>query len=91
MAKKFNQTYTLARVSGDAYDVVGKNGKTYKLVPVILLNGWHVNAFCKVAPEVDSLMLVRVVLQETGVAYTLFAPGEKVIEFVKRAYDDIQK
>ena len=88
--KKYNQIYTLGRVTGDAYMITGKNGKEYRLVPVTLLNGWHCNVFCREIPEVDSLALIRVVARENGLSYTLYSLGDKVKEFLQRACADVQ-
>ena len=90
MEKKFNQVYTLARVSGDAYTVAGKNGKTYTLVPITMMNGWRARAFCNVTPEQDSLVLVRAVARDNGFSYELFVPNEKVKDFLKSASADVQ-
>lgn len=90
MEKKFNQIYTLARVSGDAYVVTGKNGKTYTLVPITMMNGWRARAFCNVVPEQDSLVLVRAVTRNDNFSYELFAPNEKIKDFLKSACADVQ-
>lgn len=88
--KKFNMVYTLGRVAGDTYPIVGKDGQSYTLVPITLINGWKCNAFCSCSPEIDSLVLVRAVARDTGLSYTVYQPNDTVKQFIQSACTDVQ-
>jgi hypothetical protein len=81
--RKYTHTsYSPARVIGDAETVTGKNGKSYRVVPVELLGGRKSRAFCTAAPEVDTFVMVRVQHRENGVAYTVMTPSLDAVKFL---------
>lgn len=84
--KKYTPTcYTIARVVGDAQVKTGANGKEYLVVKIELLGGYKASAFCRVAPEVQSYVMVRVRHRENGFAYDIYNPSLDSVSFMADA------
>lgn len=81
------KVYTPAQVVGDAEVREGKNGKPYRIVPVLLAGNRKTYAFTNYIPEVNSFVMIEITGRADKLSYSVVSPTVDTVWFMQEACD----
>lgn len=76
---------TPARVIGDTETREGKNGKAYRIVPVLMPGNRKTFAFTNYIPEVDSFVMLEITGRADNLSYSVVSPTVDDVKFLVEA------
>lgn len=76
---------TPARVIGNTESKTGKNGKPYRIVPVVLADNRKTSAFVNYDPEIDSFVMLQITARGDNLSYSVVSPTVDVVKFMHEA------
>lgn len=80
-----SKAYTIAQVVGDVETREGKNGKTYRTVPVEMLGNRKAHAFVNYVPEMQSYVMIEVTGRADNLSYSVVSPTVQSVKFLADA------
>lgn len=76
---------TPARVIGDTETREGKNGKSYRIVPVLLSGNRKAFAFTNYIPEIDSFVMLEITGRADNLSYSVVSATVDDVKFLAEA------
>lgn len=76
---------TPAQVVGDTESKKGKNGKSYRIVPVRMLGNRKTYAFTNYVPEVGSFVMLEITGRADNLSYSVVSPTVDDVRFLAEA------